>query len=137
MRTGWRKALVDYGTGLGMCFQLVDDALDYRAAEATLGKNTGDDFREGKITLPVILAMLRGTEEDCRFWHRTLEEGSQGAGDFEHAVLLISRNDAFEDTLARARGYAERARDALAALPRNPYRDALAELAAFALDRDH
>ena len=82
-------ALTSFGTNLGIAFQLVDDALDYSARQAELGKTVGDDFSEGKITLPVILAFRRGTEEDRKFWKRTLEELDQEPGDLEKAQELI------------------------------------------------
>ena len=131
----WRRRLFDYGADLGVCFQLVDDALDYAAAETTLGKTVGDDFREGKVTLPAILAFARGGEDERRFWRRALEEGRRTDGDLERAVELIARRGAFDDTLARARRHADRARAALAALPDGRYRDALADAAAFAAER--
>lgn len=132
---GKRRALFDYGADLGVCFQLVDDALDYAAAETTLGKAVGDDFREGKITLPTILAFARGDSGERRFWRRTLEDGRQDEGDLDRAIALIARRSAFADTISRARVYANRARDTLAALPANRYRDALAEVAEFAVER--
>ncbi len=130
-----RRTLFDYGVDLGMCFQLVDDALDYASVETTLGKTVGDDFREGKITLPVVLAFARGGEDERRFWLRTVKQGRRHDGDLERAIELIARRCAFDDTMARARGYADRARAALDALPGNRYRDALAEVAAFAVER--
>lgn len=132
---GRRRALFDYGASLGTCYQLVDDALDYAAAEATLGKTVGDDFREGKITLPVILAFARGDDAERGFWRRTLEEGRQDDGDLARAIELVASRGAIDDTVARARRYADEARGALATLPESRYRDTLAEVAAFALDR--
>ncbi len=132
-----RKALFSYGADVGMCFQLVDDALDYQAAEVALGKTVGDDFREGKITLPVILAFARGGEEERRFWRRALEDGRQDSEDFDRAVDLIARHGAFDETMARAQRYAASARAALDVLPDNPHRAALAEIAAFAVERGY
>lgn len=130
-----RAALSAYGENLGVAFQLADDALDYASADETLGKRVGDDFREGKITMPVALAFARGGEDERRFWRRTLEDGRVRDGDLERAVEFIARGGAFDETLARARGYAERARSALAALPAGRYREALAAAAAFAAER--
>ena len=130
-----RGALFDYGESLGVAFQLADDALDYASADETLGKRVGDDFREGKITLPVALAFARGGTDELRFWRRTLEDGHVRDGDLQRAVELIARSGAFDETLARARSYARRARAALAALPAGPYREALAAAAAFAAER--
>src|SRR5262249_61121649 len=94
-----------YGLNLGIAFQLIDDALDYRGTSAKLGKNVGDDFREGKITLPVVLAFRRGGESERAFWRRTLEEGEATDADLEHAISLMTRHRALEDTVKRARHY--------------------------------
>ena len=100
---GDQAALRDYGLNLGIVFQLVDDALDYAGESARLGKSTGDDFREGKITLPVILSVRHGSEEDRAFWKRTLGEGRIEAGDFEVAVRLMQRHDeGYAEDLARS-----------------------------------
>ena len=131
----WRAALTDYGAHLGVAFQLVDDALDYGGAGASLGKAVGDDFRDGKVTLPAVLAFARGDERERGFWRRTLEERRQNDGDLERAIDLVARCGAVRDTVARARKRAESARAALAALPRNRYSEALAEAALFAVER--
>ena len=107
-------ALAAYGQSLGVAFQLVDDALDYSARQAELGKEVGDDFRDGKITLPVVLAYARGGEAERAFWRRTLEALDQGPGDLEHAQALLARHGALAETLARAEAYGGRARQALA-----------------------
>ncbi|MCR9257633.1 MAG: polyprenyl synthetase family protein [Alphaproteobacteria bacterium] len=127
--------LESYGRNLGTAFQLTDDVLDYAADAETMGKAVGDDFRDGKLTLPVILAFERGTEEERTFWKRTLEEQEQADGDLEHAIALIRKYDTLEDSLKEARGYAERARDDLAVTPAHPIRDILADLASFSVDR--
>ncbi len=129
------KALLAFGRNLGIAFQLVDDALDYSAREATLGKRIGDDFREGKITLPVILAYRRGDEESRRFWSRTMEELDQRDEDLARAMELMSRHRAFEDTIARARHYGAMARDALALFPESPLKTALCDIVDFCIDR--
>ncbi|MFN4353208.1 polyprenyl synthetase family protein [Parvibaculum sp.] len=130
-------ALHSYGRNLGIAFQLVDDALDYGGRATALGKNTGDDFREGKITLPVVLAYRRGNAEERAFWQRTLQEGNRQDGDFERAVELMHRHSALEDTIARAKHYGAIAIDALAIFPESPYRDALTKLVEFCINRNH
>jgi octaprenyl-diphosphate synthase len=130
-------ALESYGMNLGIAFQLVDDALDYAARQADLGKTVGDDFREGKITLPVILAFMRGNEEERRFWRRTLEDGQQGETDLAEAIRLIERHGTIADTLARARHYGAIARDALGLFPDHPIKRALAEAIDFAIERGY
>ena len=90
---------------LGIAFQLVDDALDYGGKAAKLGKNVGDDFREGKITLPVVLSYRRGSETERAFWRRTLEQGEATDADLTEAVSLMARHRALEDTIQRARHY--------------------------------
>ena len=102
---------------LGIAFQLVDDALDYGGKAAKLGKNVGDDFREGKITLPVVLSFRRGSESERAFWSRTLEQGEVGDGDLETAIALMTKHRALEDTIGRARHYGAIASDALALFP--------------------
>ena len=111
------QALAAYGDQLGMAFQLVDDALDYSARQALLGKTVGDDFREGKITLPVLLAFARGGESERAFWRRTLEDLDQHEGDLERAQELLGRHGAIGATIARAEAYAQRARHSLAPSP--------------------
>jgi octaprenyl-diphosphate synthase len=130
-------ALESYGMNLGTAFQLVDDALDYAARQADLGKTVGDDFREGKITLPVILAFMRGSENERRFWRRTLEDGAQEETDLAEAIRLIERHGTIADTLARARHYGAIARDALGLFPDHPIKRALAEAIDFAIERGY
>ncbi len=130
-----QAALREFGMALGVAFQLVDDALDYSADQAALGKTVGDDFREGKITLPVLLAFARGDEAERAFWRRTLEEREQAEGDLAQAQALMVRHRAVEDTIARARGYGEMALAALARFPDGPERRALAAVVAFCIER--
>ncbi|ODN68900.1 Octaprenyl-diphosphate synthase [Methylobrevis pamukkalensis] len=101
-----RAALASYGTALGLAFQLVDDALDYGGSSVNLGKRTGDDFREGKITLPIILAYRAGSEAERAFWTRTIEQGEIGDGDLEKAGEILRRHGAITATVERARHYA-------------------------------
>ncbi|MEZ5916096.1 MAG: polyprenyl synthetase family protein [Parvularculaceae bacterium] len=129
------EALRSFGRNLGVAYQLVDDALDYSGREAALGKSVGDDFREGKMTLPVVYAFDRASPDDKDFWRRTIAEGRQNEDDFDHARSLIESTRALEDTLACARRYAARAMEDLADAPQNEYTDALSELAALSVAR--
>lgn len=129
------EALRTFGRNLGIAFQLVDDALDYSSRDAVLGKNVGDDFREGKITLPVILAFQRGNAEERTFWKRTLEEGQQTDHDLARALALLVRHRALDDTVGRARHYADIARDALGRFPASDVRSALLDIAQFSVQR--
>ena len=131
------SACRSYGMNLGIAFQLVDDALDYGGASAKLGKNTGDDFREGKITLPVVLAFRRGGPEDRAFWSRTLEGGEIGEGDVERAMTLMRKHRALEDTVERARHYGAMAKDALAIFPSSDMKSALLDVVGFCIARAH
>ena len=130
-----RNALKSYGTNLGLAFQLVDDALDYGGKAADLGKNVGDDFREGKITLPVILAYRRGTEKERAFWREAIETGNNSDENLEKAMGLITKYGALVDTIARAVHYGTIARDALAPLPETPWKSALLEVIDFCIER--
>src|SRR5205823_2012659 len=100
-----QSACRSFGMNLGIAFQLVDDALDYGGKAARLGKNVGDDFREGKITLPVVLSYRRGSEPERMFWRRTLQEGDATESDLEQAISLMAKHRALEDTIQRARHY--------------------------------
>jgi octaprenyl-diphosphate synthase len=130
-----KDALDAYGRSLGVAFQLIDDALDYAADQAVLGKTVGDDFREGKITLPVLLAMARGDETERSFWKRTLEDGEQTDADLAHAQALIARHGALRDTVERAREYGAIARAALAPFADNAEKRALDGLIDFCIAR--
>jgi octaprenyl-diphosphate synthase len=130
-----KDALETYGRALGTAFQLVDDALDYAAEEARLGKTVGDDFREGKITLPVLLAFARGDETERAFWRRTLEDGGQAPEDLAKAQALLLRHGALAETIARARAYGDQALAALAGFPDGPIRRAMADIVAFCIAR--
>jgi octaprenyl-diphosphate synthase len=132
-----RAAFRSFGVNLGIAFQLIDDALDYGGATASLGKNVGDDFREGKVTLPVVLAYRRGSADDRAFWRRTLAQGTIEPGDLERAVGLLKRTGALQDTVARARHYGAMALDALAPLPESACKAALLEAVAFSIARGH
>jgi octaprenyl-diphosphate synthase len=134
---GGRAAFRSYGTNLGLAFQLIDDALDYGGSSADLGKQVGDDFREGKITLPVVLAFRRGSEAERGFWRRVLETGEIADGDLDRAIALLRSHHAIEDTVERARHYGSVARDALGAFPDSPHRSALVEVIDFCIERAH
>lgn len=129
------QALADYGTNLGMAFQLVDDALDYAADQVTLGKTVGDDFREGKITLPVLAAYQAGDAEAREFWVRTIEASEQTDADLDRAMSLIERSGAIRVTLDRAARFAGSAKDALAVFPDSAIRRALAGVADYTVNR--
>lgn len=129
------EALESFGRNLGIAFQLADDALDYSAKQATLGKSVGDDFREGKITLPVILAYRRSDAEERNFWRRTLETVEQEDGDLEHAIALMTKYDALRDTIERARHYGAMAKDALRLFSPSPTREALTAIVDFSIER--
>ena len=131
------QAFDAYGRNIGLAFQLVDDALDYGGASAVMGKNAGDDFREGKITLPVILARETGDAAERTFWARVMGGGVAEAGDFERALSILRRRNAITRTLDFARVYAKAARDALADAPDTVWHTALIGLADFVVDRAH
>ena len=126
-----QAACRSYGMNLGIAFQLVDDALDYGGKSAKLGKNVGDDFRDGKITLPVVLSYRRGSESERSFWRRTLEDGDATDQDLETAVSLMIKHRALEDTIKRARHYGSIATDALALFPDSAMKTALVEAVEF------
>jgi len=126
-----------FGMNLGIAFQLVDDVLDYGGKSAKLGKNVGDDFREGKITLPVVLSFRRGSESEREFWTRALERGEIADSDLETALGLMTKHRALEDTIGRAQHYAAIARDALALFPASEMKQALEEAVEFCTVRTH
>jgi octaprenyl-diphosphate synthase len=128
-------ALDAYGRNLGIAFQLVDDAIDYSSDEATMGKDVGDDFRDGKVTLPVILAHARGSAEDKAFWHDAMMGHRATEADLAHATGLLRSTGALEDTLAHARHYGQRAVDAIGRFPASAAKSALVEAVAFAVAR--
>jgi octaprenyl-diphosphate synthase len=128
-------ALDSYGRNLGIAFQLIDDAIDYSSDAATMGKGVGDDFRDGKITLPVILAYARGGEPDRAFWRDAMEGNRTRDEDLRHATRLLKESGAIDDTIARARTYGQRAIDALGPFPGGQARSALAEAVEFAIAR--
>ena len=134
---GEQEALSAYGLNLGIAFQLIDDALDYSARQEALGKTVGDDFREGKITLPVILAFLRGDAGERTFWQRVMEAQEQKPEDLSQAIALMTRHGALKDTVARAAHYGAMAKDALGIFKESPEKRALTEVVDFCIQRGH
>ncbi|MGU3315409.1 polyprenyl synthetase family protein [Sphingomonas sp. M6A6_1c] len=132
---GEELALDAYGRNLGIAFQLVDDAIDYVSDAGTMGKDAGDDFREGKMTLPVILAYARGSAEDRKFWKDAIEGRRQSDEDFAHAIDLVRQTRSVDDTLARARHYGQRAIDAIGGFANGKAKDAMIEAVEFAVAR--
>ena len=131
------KALRAYGDALGVAFQLVDDVLDYGGASQTMGKNVGDDFREGKATLPVLISYATGDAEARAFWERVIEEHEQEDDDLDEALRRIAAADALEKTKAVATEWGGKAKDALSTLPAGPVRTALADVVDFVVARAH
>jgi octaprenyl-diphosphate synthase len=129
------EKLSEFGLCLGIAFQLVDDALDYAAEQKVLGKGVGDDFREGKITLPVLIAYAKANPEEKTFWQRTLRDDSQKEDDLEHAIALISSHGGVIKTLERAKEYCDRAKEALSTFPASSVKDALIETLDFCIER--
>jgi octaprenyl-diphosphate synthase len=132
-----RTLLSAYGLNLGLAFQLIDDALDYSGQEAKLGKRVGDDFRNRKVTLPVILAYQRGNSEEKAFWVRTIGEGLIADRDLDAAINYVRRHGALEETVARAHRFGGLAKDALKTLPAGEARSALLEAVDFCISRAH
>ena len=128
------QALFDYGDALGIAFQIVDDLLDYWGGDAT-GKNVGDDFRERKLTLPLIKAFAAADEEERAFWKRVIEKGDQRDGDLQHALDLLNRHGALEATRQEALAWAEKAREAMGRLPAGEMRDLLIDLSDYVVSR--
>ena len=129
------KALRGYGDNLGIAFQLVDDALDYSGRQAMMGKAVGDDFREAKVTLPVILAYARADAKATGFWKRVIEGGPQGESDLEQAITYVEKTGAIQETMTRARLYADNAVAALMPLEQSETRAALSDIADFCVER--
>lgn len=132
-----QKALRDYGTNLGIAFQISDDVLDYAASEEKLGKSLGDDFKEGKMTLPVLIALAKATAEERAFWKRTMADLDQKEGDLEEAKTIMARHNALELALDHARSIAKQGKDCLKSLPDHPIKHNLAELIDFAVERQY
>lgn len=130
------RIMAEYGMNLGIAFQIADDILDYSASQEKLGKTVGDDFREGKMTAPIIIALAAANDEERSFWKRTLEDKDQNDSDLVRAGALLRRHGALDKALEMARGYAQKAREALAEAPDSPVRATLDALAQYTVDRD-
>lgn len=128
-------ALFAYGDALGIAFQMADDLLDYGGSDAQIGKNTGDDFREGKLTLPVIRAIQAANDEERAFWQRVIGKGQQTENDLPKALELLQKYGTLESTRAEAESWAQKARDALTQLPNHPLRTDLHDLASYVVAR--
>ncbi len=133
--TTQEEALQSYGNNLGIAFQLIDDALDYNASEEEMGKAVGDDFRDGKMTLPVILAISRGDADEKAFWKRTQEDQDIQDGDLEHALSLLKTHNTISDTVERARQYGEKAISDLDVFPDSEAKSALKGIVEFCIER--
>ncbi|MEX0282961.1 MAG: polyprenyl synthetase family protein [Arenibacterium sp.] len=129
------KALFDYGDALGVAFQIADDLLDYQGDSTATGKNIGDDFRERKLTLPIIKAVAKANAEERAFWERVIENGDQQAGDLEHALELMAKHNTLEETRQDALNWTARAKHALNALPEHDIRTMLSDLADYVVAR--
>ena len=129
------KALFDYGDALGIAFQIADDLLDYTGTSAAIGKNVGDDFRERKLTLPLIKAVAQASTEERAFWVRVIAKGDQRDGDLEQALAIMARHGAMDAARADALAWAARAQTALTTLPDHPLRQMLHDLSAYVVSR--
>ena len=129
------KALFDYGDALGIAFQIADDLLDYQGDSKATGKNVGDDFRERKLTLPVIKAVAQATADEHAFWERTIGKGRQQDGDLDHALSLMNKYGTLEATRSDAIGWAAKAKTALEVLPDHEIRSLLRDLADYVVAR--
>ena len=127
--------LKSFGANFGMSFQLIDDAIDYSSSNIVLGKNIGDDFKEGKVTLPIILAYLRSNKAEKDFWKKTIVHLKQEKDDFHHAINIIKKYDCIEDTIDRARHFANVAIDSLGSFKDNNYKIGLINLIQSSLNR--
>src|ERR1700760_646610 len=131
----YTAAMRIYGENLGIAFQLVDDALDYSGRQALMGKSVGDDFREAKVTLPVILAYARADDPARKFWKRVIETGNQTEADLHHAITLVEQTGSIQETMRRARAFADDAKTALAVMPPSDIKHALGDIADFCVER--
>lgn len=131
------NALHEFGKNLGIAFQIMDDVLDYSAKQEELGKKIGDDFRDGKITLPVILAYRRSSNEDKKFWDRCFRERKQDEDDLAKAISLIKKHEILEESVGFATKYVEEAKRALKVFKESPEKSALIELLNFSINRPY
>ena len=131
------ESLKSFGTNFGMAFQLIDDAIDYCSTNEILGKNIGDDFKEGKVTLPIILAFLRSNNEEKKFWNKTIVNLNQSKNDLDNAILILKKYNCINDTIERARHFANVAIDSLGIFDNNKYKKSLMNLIKTSLNRIH
>jgi len=128
-------ALANFGKALGISFQITDDLLDYVGSEEVLGKNIGDDFKEGKVTLPLIKAIRKSSKEEKRFWEEVINKGMQKSSDLEHALLLMRQHDVFNETRSEAIKWSKKARNCLDIFPESKTKVILQELTSFVVER--
>ena len=128
-------ALANFGKALGISFQITDDLLDYVGSEEVLGKNIGDDFKEGKVTLPLIKAISRSSKEEKRFWEEVINKGMQKSSDLEHALLLMRQHNVFDEIRSEAIKWSKKARNYLDIFPESKTKVILQELTSFVLER--
>ena len=128
-------ALASYGDALGICFQITDDLLDYNGSAANLGKSIGDDFRERKMSLPLIKVLKKSNAAEKDFWKRTIEIGDQKNNDLDYALELMSKHNALNDTLNDAIFWSNKAKESIITLPKSPLRDVLLELPNYVVSR--
>ncbi|MCE2926785.1 MAG: polyprenyl synthetase family protein [Rickettsiales bacterium] len=134
-QSGYDIKLRQFGTHIGMAFQLIDDVLDYIADEQTLGKTIGDDFREGKVTLPIILAYKHSSASEQEFWKRTISDGQQETGDLSQAIQLMNKYNAINQTIAMAEQYCDQACQDLASFEPSAAKDAMLDVVEFCRQR--
>ncbi len=132
-----QAAMADYGLNLGIAFQIADDTLDYSAEQTKLGKTVGDDFREGKVTLPIILALKQATPTEELFWHQVITSGEQHEDDLQVALKLLQEKNIIEASLDIADDYVNKALQSLTNLPESPAKNAMLSLARFAVRRTY
>ena len=130
------EKLAKLGKHIGTAFQLIDDAMDYKAESKNIGKQKGDDFREGKITLPVVLAITKGNYSERKFWKRVIEDLEQNDDDFEKAIYLIEKHNAIEETIEMAIKQSNHAKTLLKFFPQNSFNEAINEIAEFSVNRN-
>lgn len=135
--SGQAEAMAEYGMNLGIAFQIVDDVLDYSANQEKLGKTIGDDFREGKMTAPVLYAIEKADEEEKSFWARVITDNDKNDDDLPHAIALMQKHNALEQSMTLARQYAGKAEDALSIAPDGALKDMLSSLIKFTIERDY
>ncbi len=128
-------ALANFGKALGISFQITDDLLDYVGSEEVLGKNIGDDFKEGKVTLPLIKAISKSSKEEKRFWEEVINKGMQKSSDLEHALLLMRQHNVFDETRSEAIKWSKKARNYLDIFPESKTKVILQELTYFVVER--